>query len=362
MSITQSLRVTCTRNLLLGIFPLYGCCSARGAQQYSIQNLSEFVPLAINDSSQIAGTAVTNAPNAGIWTAGTVAKIPQPGPVQSFGQGINNAGEIVGWAIDPHSGEQGFSWTSTSGIVNPVAPPDQSLFAVVNNLGQIGGSFRVPTDAVSTAAIWRSTGALTPLPALPGADDSVVNGLNDLGQAVGSSSLSGTGLSHAVLWQNGNAIDLTPGAFDSAARAINNEGQAVGYYYNDNHYDIPFIWSAANGLVDLPGIGYAADINEEGQIIGMITDPNDPSIQSAAFWEAGQLYNLNDLIPADSDWDLQVATSINNCGQIVGEGTYNGQNEGFLLTPTDSTSIPEPATILLAPGFCLLASFRRRHW
>jgi probable HAF family extracellular repeat protein len=42
---------------------------------------------------------------------------------------------------------------------------------------------------------------------------------------------------------------------------------------------------------------------------------------------------LNKLIPAGTGWVLITAYGINNAGQIVGEGTVNGKQHGFLLTP-----------------------------
>jgi probable HAF family extracellular repeat protein len=45
------------------------------------------------------------------------------------------------------------------------------------------------------------------------------------------------------------------------------------------------------------------------------------------------MLDLNNLIPANSGWFLQAANAINDKGQIVGEGTLNGQIEAFLLTP-----------------------------
>jgi len=44
------------------------------------------------------------------------------------------------------------------------------------------------------------------------------------------------------------------------------------------------------------------------------------------------MLNLNDLINSSSGWQLYTATGINAKGQIVGQGTLNGQEHGFLLT------------------------------
>ncbi len=47
----------------------------------------------------------------------------------------------------------------------------------------------------------------------------------------------------------------------------------------------------------------------------------------------GQIKDLNGMIPAGSGWVLIDAEGINASGQIVGMGTHNGQEHGYLLTP-----------------------------
>jgi probable HAF family extracellular repeat protein len=48
-------------------------------------------------------------------------------------------------------------------------------------------------------------------------------------------------------------------------------------------------------------------------------------------WKDGILTNLNNLIPTNSGWILNVATDINDQGQIVGVGTKAGHPAGFLF-------------------------------
>ena len=43
--------------------------------------------------------------------------------------------------------------------------------------------------------------------------------------------------------------------------------------------------------------------------------------------------DLNTLLPPNSGWVLQSAEFINDAGQIVGFGTFNGNFDWFLLTP-----------------------------
>jgi hypothetical protein len=46
------------------------------------------------------------------------------------------------------------------------------------------------------------------------------------------------------------------------------------------------------------------------------------------------MIDLNAAIPESSGWTLQFSSSINNRGQLVGQGgNPNGETHGFLLTP-----------------------------
>jgi len=66
--------------------------------------------------------------------------------------------------------------------------------------------------------------------------------------------------------------------------------------------------------------------------------------------------DLNDLIPATSNWTLVEAWDINNNGWIVGWGEApNGSTRAFLL-------IPEPSTMLLiALGSLMIPKIRKRN-
>jgi hypothetical protein len=45
------------------------------------------------------------------------------------------------------------------------------------------------------------------------------------------------------------------------------------------------------------------------------------------------MYDLNALIPAGSPWYLQATSSINDAGEIAGQGLINGEVHAFLATP-----------------------------
>ena len=50
-------------------------------------------------------------------------------------------------------------------------------------------------------------------------------------------------------------------------------------------------------------------------------------------YSGGKMKDLNSMIPAGLGWALTEANGINASGQIVGMGTINGVEHGYLLTP-----------------------------
>jgi probable HAF family extracellular repeat protein len=338
------------------------------AQQYTIQAINDVVPSAINDSSQIVGNPQNSVAFASLWDAGTITQIAPPGLTEPFGRQINNSGQVVGLGINAAGWWQGFLWKPGSGFVDMSVPDGQiPLPSSINDIGEVGGAIQPQDGSSSIACIWTSPQNLVLLPSL-GTGGAGVAALNNSGQAVGDSGdmppgypglPGGTaelyGDSHAVLWQNGNVIDLTPDDPSSSARDINNHGEVVGWLVDPTtQKNITFEWNANDGLTELPSSSGAAPfaINDEGQIVGITIDPTG-STTSASLWEDGMLYDLNDLVPDDSGWVLQQAYDINDLGQIVGQGTYDGQYAAFLLTP-----VPEPVAISLAAGFYFLANRR----
>ncbi len=69
------------------------------------------------------------------------------------------------------------------------------------------------------------------------------------------------------------------------------------------------------------------------------------------------MYDLNNLISANSGWTLEVANGINDSGEICGYGLIGGNTHAFLLTP-----VPKPSTFaLLAVGSTSLVAFAWRR-
>jgi uncharacterized membrane protein len=99
---------------------------------------------------------------------------PFPGGYSSYATGVNNKGQVVGWA--------------ENGVHDPTC---NTFFQILQ--------FR--------AAIWQPNGTMQELPPLPGDTTSAAVAINDLGQVVGISGDCGVAVGsvsarHAVLWQS----------------------------------------------------------------------------------------------------------------------------------------------------------------
>jgi len=227
----------------------------------------------------------------------------------------------------------------------------------VNTLGHVvGTSYLEPNQwEPPHAFLWcddgdglAEPGEMLDLGTLPGDNASVAKGINDNTQVVGTSSHTDEYThSHAFIWSEGEDIvglDMLPGDYGSHAYDINNLGQVVGYSYGSEPEGHAFIWE--DGVAQqLPSLGgsksIARAINDLGQIVGSSTI-SDRGSMHACIWSHGEVWDLNDLLPADSGWELIEAYDINNHGQIVGYGiSPTGDERGFVLT-LDNGFVIEP--------------------
>jgi probable HAF family extracellular repeat protein len=338
-------------SIMLVVAVWAGAASQAGAFQYTITDLGVSLPQSetwkgyqINNQGQIAGNSPSGA---FVWEKGLKTYI---GEVTSVSD-INDAGYVVGAGL-----EVGFLWKD--GIKYSL-PMEDSVG--INNSGNVIGYNHFGNTPYATATLLKD-GALTDIGSL--GFESFAVAINDNGNVAGGS-WNLTDNPHAFFYENGVIKDIgTFGGSRSWASGINNSDQVVGYAETSAGNFHAFLWE--DGVMqDIGTLGnksFAVGINKNGQIVG-----NSDTATGAAhafIWDkiAGMV-DLNNLTDSMAGWELAAATDINESGQIVGYGTYNGETHGFLLSqsvaPEPPAGTPEPATFLLV-GFGLIGFIKFR--
>jgi probable HAF family extracellular repeat protein len=246
-----------------------------------------------------------------LWQRDAMTPLPTLGGNNGFGTSINNRGQAVGWAENT--------------VHDPTCTPPQVL------------QFE--------AVIWGPHGQVQRLPPYSNDPDGAATGINDWGQVVGISGICQNAVGnrsaiHALLWQNGNPIDLgnLGGTAWNTPMALNNHGQIVGFsdLQGDDNGGNPnfhaFLWSSPGPMQDLntlPGdpISEALGINEQGQIVGVSYGAGFANPR-AFIYQNGKMTDLNTLVQQNAPLYLQAAQEINDSGVIVGQGCVPGNCSG----------------------------------
>ncbi|MDR3439786.1 hypothetical protein, partial [Telmatospirillum sp.] len=336
----------------------------------TITNLGSSGPtgVAINDNGQIAGDAMltSGADDAFLWRDGTISDLGRlSGDSDSAANGINNQGQVVGVSSTVPMGGAGSYHAVIWQNGTPTALTSlQELSAAyaINNLGQVVGVHGLANGA--TEAFFWQNGTPTDLGWLPGVTSqsftsvSAADDINDAGQIVGKS-WTAQGDTHAVLWQNGTITDLggLASSYNGRAKAINAKGQIVGdSSFSSDSYDTHAVLWQNGTITDLgtlsgDDISAATAIDNAGDIVGWAGLRAGSGVDHAVMWQNGKIVDLNSLLPADSGWVLSDATGINDLGQIVGAGTYNGVDAAFVLYLDGSTPVITSAAQSLIQSF-----------
>lgn len=148
----------------------------------------------------------------------------------------------------------------------------------------------------------------------------------------------------------------------STGQQINNSGVVVGNAFDNTNSDRAAIWDA-NGfrfMDDLGGGGGRSwSINDLGVIVGHSFDAGLTKRATVSF-DGQAVVDLNTLVNNLAGWSLLTdAYDVNEIGQIVGYGIYNGEERAFLLM---TTAVPvQAAAWLFGSAIGLLSWLRRRQ-
>ena len=218
------------------------------------------------------------------------------GPVHVMAHGINNLGQVVGGAHDGTSAHpmHAVLWQDRStppldlGFLGKGAYVDYSEAFGINDLGHVVGNGALGT--LTRGFLWRS-GRMIDLGALNGQVVSEAKALNNNGLIVGKSNF------YPVIWRYEIAnlsstpviqqLPVPPGYFSAQPSAVNDFGDVVGHAGSPNIDAHAILWR--NGQpIDLgiwPGghFSIATGINNLGQIVGTGTVAGD-SLDHALMW------------------------------------------------------------------------------
>lgn len=264
------------------------------------------------------------------WKDGLITALPPlQGGVDSYAAGINNKGQIAGWA--------------ENGVHDPTcnnAPPFNQVLQF-------------------EAVVWGpELGEMTQLSPFASDPDSAATAINDKGQIVGISGLCGiaagsTSAEHAVLWPNKYSVPIDLGNFDgglawNTPTAINNRSQVVGFGNQQGSpasafNPIGFYWNKVHGMQFIPPLGtdqnsWAWGINSQGVAVGQsFASPANLPAGEAFIYENGVATDLNTLIQPGSSLQLWLANDLNDAGEIVGFAldTNTGTVVAFLAVPVE---------------------------
>lgn len=335
-------------------------CAAQAAPRYSVRAIEtpdavdDVSAVALNDRGEVTGTLVRyNVDNRAFFWDGTgPARLL---PVESgHGVGVNNRGEVVGISNDGP-----FVWSASAGVrILQTAPGSGEIQPFdINDAGTVAGiaygdppggnpqAFRLyPDGRLETTRGTRFAGW-------------TADAINAGGAVIGTYFSGPPG---GAVWEPDGTFRLLPGA--SRATAINDRGEVAGNWYGEGDSGGTALWRADGTLVKIPpmpGADVATQnpygINNDGVVVGYLNHSNHAD--DAFIWtEADGIHDLQALLDeSGAGWDLHFAVDVNESGQIVGRGSYQGRIQGFLLTP-----VPEPAAaaLLLLPAGASL--WRRR--
>jgi len=350
----SSRALLCRLNLLLIVVALmFVCLSSAQTVSYKVRPITSPFdppgPTSANDINRWAAIAAVDRqrgrPRLGfVWRAGKGTPVPTFGGTCSSANGLSESGHVVGSACLPgDSTFHAFLYRNrhlidlhTFGDVNSYAGhvnrSDQVVGGFVENgsvhsffwekkkavdLGFLGGSatygFGLSESGVVTgqsdisndidpiygiprfqAFTW-SGGVMNDLGTIFGGNFSYGSGINASGQIVGSADLVDDFGAHAYLWDNGAVTDLSPYGRDitSWGNDINGNGDIVGSW------------------------GFTDTDPADGPPLDVIVCPC-----YAVLWQNGQPVFLNSVV--DSQWNLLLGLWINDRGEIVARGQFNG--------------------------------------
>lgn len=346
----------------------------------------------INQDGAVLGTAYdsqTGRQTVAVWQAdGTELTLPGSydyAYVRSWGQSMNEAGTVVGYARR-NSRYVGFIWNTADGTVTELDPAGstQTYLWSINEAGQAVGEVR---DASGSRAIrWTADGGITDLGTL-GGNWSYAYRINEAGAIMGRSR-NAANRDQVFYWTEADGMQAVDPFSNSSYywsyvepyyHSFDEDGSMAGYSYDGSRYQAfhfnpvdgltiidtsganhayafatrngltagridgnqngsytnqAFSWNTNDGLTEIPGLGgthsYAYHVTEGGGVVGTAYLSGNSSQHPFEWTASGGTLDLGTLESTNYDyaWTQNGVDSSNARGQIIGT-SYTGTSYAY---------------------------------
>ncbi len=306
-------------------------------------------PVKLNNVGQAIGMTADNEPLGLRWNkkGELVMHYRAPGDATWTDlTGINDDGIVVGtgWAgyTGPDPKPTAVVWRAAEWTVLPTFPGGTAIAKGINRGGQIVGARYSPGDP-AVATVWTND-VPAALPPLVEGTYALAGAINRRGEVAGSGGTAVPGVSHAIRWRDGMAIDLgvLKGMQGSWTTGINDAGVIIGASWKPGLLR-GTVWKG-NKPRALPvpphsGSSEPVGINRGGEIVGRAGyEPMYWASADATPVEVNQLIAGPCASPEGGLVTITMVTAINDHGSVLGWGSWqprggDAQLAAFKLTP-----------------------------
>ena len=312
-------------------------------------------------TDSVSGASIDSAV---IWTPdGAIFDLVGKRNTESHAVWVNDLGEVSGWlastTADACSFGTGFAQTKgfiwqfgTLRLLGSLGGTD-SYGEFINDLGQVSGHAQTSDTPNSDSGcppfdpfIWQDGIIKDINPGNFGGAQGGTNFLSNGGYAVGFGTAPGEIISFSFRWHDGKLIELDTignlGGALSTASNVNDLGHVVGFDAPADNAGVHAVLWRDKKFTDLSTLSEddcsePFRINNNDQIVG-VSFSCETGASHAFIWEHGEMLDLETLIPSASGIQLTSANWINDYGVIAAQGVLvsgsdTGATRAVLLIP-----------------------------